>query len=122
MDLPTAVTAAAIEDDKIRVLVPAEYHEFLPLFKNTIADVLPLHRPYDHKITLKEGFSPPFGLLYSLSRPKLQALWEWLDENLSNRFICASSSLASAPILFVKKCDGLLRLCVDYRGLNEGIV
>ena len=60
-DLPAAVAAAAIEDDKIRGLVPAEYHEFLPLFKKAIADVLPLHRPYDHKIMLKEGFSPPLA-------------------------------------------------------------
>ena len=130
-DLPAAVAtaaadaataAAAIEDDKIRGLVPAEYHEFLPLFKKAIADVLPPHRPYDHKITLKEGFSPPFGPLYSLSRPEVQALREWLDENLSKGFIRASSSPAGAPILFIKKSDGSLRLCVDYRGLNEGTV
>ena len=130
-DLPAAVAAAAadaataataIEDDKIRGLVPAEYHEFLPLFKKAIANVLRLHRPYDHKITLKEGFSPPFGPLYSLSRPELQALREWLDKNLSKGFIRASSSPAGAPILFVKKCDGSLRLCVDYRGLNKSTV
>ena len=51
-DLPTAVaavvanattTAAAIEDDKIPGLVPAEYHEFLLLFKKVIANVLPPH-------------------------------------------------------------------------------
>ena len=82
----------------------------------------PHHQPYDHQIILKEGFSPPFGLLYSLSRPELQALWEWFDEILSKGFICASSLLAGAPILFVKKSDGSLRLYVDYRGLNEGIV
>ena len=79
-DLSTAIataaadattTTVAIEDDKIRGWVPAEYHEFLPLFKKAIADVLPPYRPYDHKITLKEGFSAPFGLLYSLSRPEL---------------------------------------------------
>ena len=40
MDLPTA---AAIEDDKIQGLVPAEYYEFLLLFKKAIADVLPPH-------------------------------------------------------------------------------
>ena len=121
-DLPAAVAAVAIEDDKIQGLVPAKYHEFLPLFKKVIADVLPPHRPYDHKITLKEGFSPPFGPLYSLSRPELQALWEWLDENLSKGFIRASSLPVGAPILFVKKSDGSLRLCMDYRGLNEGTV
>ena len=62
-----AATAAALsaplpsEDDKIKGLVPAEYHEFLPLFKKDIADTLPPHRPYDHKISLKEGFMPPYG-------------------------------------------------------------
>jgi hypothetical protein len=45
-----------------------------------------------------------------------------LDKNLSKGFIRASSSLASAPILFVKKGDGYLHLCVDYRGLNEGTI
>ena len=45
-----------------------------------------------------------------------------MDKNLSKGFIRASSSLAGAPILFVKKSDGSLRLCVDYRGLNAGMI
>jgi len=110
------------DEAKIKALVPAEYHEFLPLFKKAIAEVLPPHRSYDHKIPLKEGFTPPFGPLYSLSKPELQALRQWIDENLSKGFIRASSSPAGAPILFVKKKDGSLRLCVDYRGPNEGTI
>ena len=111
-----------LEDSKIKELVPEEYHDYLPLFKKAAASVLPPHRPYDHTIPLKDGFAPPFGPLYSLSKPELQALRKWLDENLSKGFIRASSSPASAPILFVKKKDGSLRLCVDYRGLNEGTI
>ena len=45
-----------------------------------------------------------------------------MDENLSKGFIRAYSSPAGAPILFVKKSDGSLRLCVDYRGLNAGTI
>ena len=45
-----------------------------------------------------------------------------MDENLSKGFIRASSLLAGAPILFVKKLDGSFRLCVDYRGLNAGTI
>ena len=45
-----------------------------------------------------------------------------MDENLSKGFIRASSLPAEAPILFVKKSDGSLRLCVDYRGLNAGTI
>ena len=100
--------------------VPAEYHEFLPLFSETLAKNLPPHWPYDHKIPLREGFTPPFGPLYSMSRTELQRLKEWLEENLSKGFIKASSSPAALPILFVKKTDlGSLRLCVDYRGLCQ---
>jgi hypothetical protein len=66
------------------------------------------------------GFTPPFGPIYLLSWTELEALKKWLEENLSKGFIQASSSPAGAPILFVKKGNGSLRLCVDYRGLNEG--
>ena len=57
-----------------------------------------------------------------MSRTELQTLKEWLEENLSKGFITASSSPASSPILFVKKTDSSLRLCVDYRGLNAGTI
>ena len=40
-------------------------------------------------------------------------------ENLQSGFIRSSNSPAGAPILFVKKKDGSLRLCYDFRGLNR---
>jgi hypothetical protein len=86
------------------------------------ASKLPPHHAYDHCIPLKEGFILPFGPIYSLSSTELEALRKWLDENLSKGFICASSSPASAPILFIKKGDSSLCLCVDYRCLNEGTI
>ena len=67
--------------------VPPEYHKYLPLFRRVNADQLPLDRPYDHQIELQEGFTPPFGLLYSPSRPELEALQDELQENLSKAFI-----------------------------------
>ena len=82
------------EEEKIKRLLPKEYHDFVPLFKKAVTDVLPLHRQYDHKITLKEGFTLPFGSICSLSIPELKALREWLDENLSKGFIRASLSPA----------------------------
>ena len=50
---------------------------------------------------------------------ELETLKKYLKDNLSKKFIRHSFSLAGAPVLFVKKADGSLRLCVDYRGLNE---
>ncbi|SYW75193.1 uncharacterized protein UHO2_03587 [Ustilago hordei] len=49
----------------------------------------------------------------------MSELRRYLDENLEKGFIRPSKSLAQSPVLFVPKKDGGLRLCVDYRGLNE---
>jgi hypothetical protein len=54
-----------------------------------------------------------------MSEPESKALREYIDENLAKGFIRHSKSSAGAPVLFVKKKDGSLRLCVDYRGLNR---
>jgi len=93
------------------------YHAWRKLFSKRKADQLPPHRIYDHKIPLEPGKTPPFGPLYNMSRPELEALREWLKENLAKGFIEPSSSPAASPVLFVKKGEGL-RLCIDYRGLN----
>jgi len=66
-----------------------------------------------------DGAKPPFGRMYSMSDTELKEVRKWIDENLSKSFIRASSSSAISPILFVKKKDGSLRLCVDYRALND---
>ena len=100
-------------------LVPQAYHDLLSAFSKKKADTLPPHRSYDLSIVLEEGKSPPYGPLYSLSTFELDALSEWLKENLAKGFIRASTSPAGAPILFVKKKTGKLRLCVDYRALNN---
>ena len=57
--------------------------------------------------------------MYPLSPLELRTLHEFLDEHLSLSFIHPTSSPHGAPVLFVKKKDGSLRLCVDFRGLNR---
>jgi len=99
--------------------VPSEYYEFADVFSKTKAEVLPPHRPYDLKINLEEGAQPPVGPIYSLSASEQEALKEFIEENLNTGFIRPTSSLHSAPVLFVKKKDGSLCLCVDFRGLNR---
>jgi hypothetical protein len=101
-----------------REKLPKEYHEFLDVFSKKEADKLPPHRPYDHKIQLKEGAEPPFGPMYDMSRGELLVLREYLEENLGKGFIRASRSPAASPVIFVRKPAGGLRFCVDYRTLN----
>lgn len=54
-----------------------------------------------------------------MSRDELIALNKYIEENLSKGFIRATSSPAGAPFLFIKKGNRSLRLCVDYRGIND---
>jgi len=54
-----------------------------------------------------------------LSKFKQEALKEFIDENLTNGFIHSTSLPHRAPVLFVKKKDGSLWLCVDFRRLNK---
>ena len=83
------------------------------------ADRLPAHRPYGCLIKLQAGEHPPFGPLYGLSEPEHEALRTYLANNLAKGFIQPSKSPTNAPILFVKRKDDSLRLCVDYRVLNK---
>jgi hypothetical protein len=50
---------------------------------------------------------------------ELEVLRTYIDKNLASGFIQHLKSPASAPIFFVKKKHGSLRLVVDYRGLNK---
>src|SRR5437763_1023505 len=72
------------------------------------------HRNIDLAIDLQPWKEPPYGPIYPLSQTKLATLHDFLEENLAKGFIRESKSLARAPILFVPKKDGGLRLCVDY--------
>jgi len=100
-------------------IVPPEYRDYADVFSKAKASELPPHCDYDLKIDLEEGTSPPLGTLYSLSPVELSALRTFIDENLNTGFICPTASSHAAPVLFVKKKDGSLRLCVDFRGLNK---
>ena len=50
---------------------------------------------------------------------ELKELKVQMEELLSKGFVKTSTSLWGAPVLFVKKKDGSLRLCIDYRQLNK---
>ncbi len=98
--------------------VPPDYADLLDVFSKEKANELPAHGLQDHSIEL-DGGQPPWGPLYNLNCAELATLRDYIAENLDKGFIQRSTSSAGAPVLFVKKKDGSLRLCVDYRGLNK---
>jgi len=66
-----------------------------------------------------EGAQPPFRPIYNLSQNKFVAFHEYIHENLEKGFIQHLKFPTNAPILFVKKKNDFLQMCVDYRGLNR---
>ena len=100
--------------------LPPEYAEYADVFEEKNSEVLPPHRPnVDHEIPLVPGAKPVYGPIYNLSETELKVLREYIDKMLAKGFIRPSKSPFGSPILFVKKPDGSLRLCVDYRKLNQ---
>lgn len=80
---------------------------------------LPPHRTADHRIEIIPGNTPPSRTPYRLSQPELAELRKQLIKLLEQGWIRPSISPFGAPILFVKKKNGDLRMCVDYRALNK---
>jgi len=73
----------------------------------------------DHEIELLPGAKPPAKNAYRMAPPELAELRKQLDELLSAGFIRPAKAPYGAPVLFQKKKDGSLRLCIDYRALNK---
>jgi hypothetical protein len=91
-------------------------------FKPSILDPttgLPPHREYDLSIELDEQKPLPTpGKTYPLSPAEMQLLEEYINDALALGRIRPSRSSLGAPCFFVKKPNGGLRLCIDYRRLN----
>ena len=99
--------------------MPKAYAEFDYVASKEASNVLPPHRPYDHKIELEKPNTLGYSPLYKMTTAELEETKRYLLDNLYKGFIEPSQSPFAAPILFVKKSDGSLRFCIDYQKLNE---
>jgi hypothetical protein len=107
------------EMEMFKKVVPEVYHDFFNIFSHAKAKTFPPHRSYDHTINIEDDGVPPHGPIYPLSNTELEALQEYLNDMLSKGFIQSSQSPGGAPVVFAKKKDCSLRMCIDYRGLNR---
>ncbi|GKB90511.1 putative nucleotidyltransferase, ribonuclease H [Tanacetum coccineum] len=93
-------------------------NEFLDVFLEDLSGIPP-ERQVEFRIDLIPGATPIAKTPYRLAPSEMKELMSQLQELLDKGFIRPSSSPWGAPILFVKKKDGSMRMCIDYRELNK---
>jgi len=108
------------EDQNVRDTVPQEYHHVRDVFEKGEKITVSSHRPgIDLGIDLEERKTVPIKTIYALSYDQLEELHRYIEQNKSRGWIRRVKSGRASPIMFVKKKEGKLSLCADYRALNE---
>jgi len=94
-------------------------HEYRDVFPADLPSGLPPARSVDHRIELKPGSAPTNRPTYRMSPTELDEVKKQIDQLMESGFIRPSKSPFGAPLLLVKKKDGTMRMCIDYRALND---
>ena len=92
--------------------------EFQDIFQE-LPGGMPPNEATGHTIRLEPGAQPPFKRQSRLTRAEEEEVRKQVTDLLGKGFIEPSSSPFGAPVLFVQKKDGTLRMCIDYRALNN---
>ena len=107
---------ASMEADPELQALMREFETVLP---NSMAGNKPQHYNQKHVIPLKEGYKIPNPPLRRLSEPEKAEVAKTIAELLKSGAIVPSTSPFGSSVLLVKKKDGTMRMCMDYRRLNE---
>jgi len=106
----------ALKMPNVIARVLKEYEYVMPL---KLPKKLPLRKAIDHKIELVLGATPSSQPSYHMSLSKLDELWRQLDELINDRFIQPFKALYGALVMFQKKANDSLWMCVDIRAQKK---
>ena len=95
--------------------------DFAEVFPDELPGLPPI-REVEYKIELLPGATPVAKAPYRLAPSEIREVMTQIQDLLDRGFIRPSSSPWGAPVLFVKKKDGSMRMCIDYRELNKRTV
>ena len=89
------------------------------MFFKILSDSLNMHDQMKHFINLMKSKMSCIKSIYKMTQDEFIAIRNYLDSMLKKKWIHSSSSSAEASVLFVKKLNESLHLCMNYRNLNE---
>ena len=103
-------------------LVPKKYHKFLKVFLKKESKHMPLQKPWDHTIDLKDTFKPKKGHIIPLLPAEQEEVTVLLDDQLKKGYIRPSKSPQTSPVFFIPKKDGKKWMVYDYWYLNKHMI
>jgi hypothetical protein len=115
---PSSSSSPPVPVSALDSAAAAMLREYRDVFPSELPAGLPPSRDIDHRIELVPGASPTSRPTFRMSPKELDELKKQLEDLTRSGFIQPSKSPFGAPVLFVKKKDGTMRMCIDYRALN----
>ena len=93
-------------DPRPEDLVPKAYHKYLKVFSKKESECMPIRKPWDHTIDMKDTFVPKKGRLIPLSPQEQKEISDFIDDQTRKGYIRLSKSPQISPMFFVPKKDG----------------
>ena len=107
LDKPKKIEETAEE------LVPKEYHKYLKVFSKEKSERMPIRKPWDHVIQLKDTFKPKKDRLIPLLHEEQEEVSAFIDNQLRKGYIQLSKSEQTSFMFFIPKKDGKKQMVQD---------
>jgi transposase InsO family protein len=116
-----AMAVATVSDAHVQGLDQAKLDALLAEYRDVFEPLKSLSEGSDvvHPVPTLPDHPPPYRKPYRMTPAEHAEVKRQVEDLLTKGFIEPSSSPYGAPVLFVQKKDGTLRMCIDYRQLNK---
>jgi len=99
-----------LDREKVRKMVSQRFHKWLKVFEKTESERIPVRKPWDHAINLRENFVPRKGRIYLMLREEKEEVREFVEEQLRKGYIKLLKLPQTLPVFFVGKKDKKKRM------------
>ena len=103
-----------LDREKVRKMVLPRFHKWLKVFEKAESERIPVRKPWDYTINLREDFIPRKRRTYLMLREEKEKVREFMEKQLRKEYIRPLKLLQTLPVFFVRKKDRKKRMVQDY--------